>query len=43
MTPSMRIAVNDLGLDARYVVHPGDRRRRLGQHVEAVPLAARST
>ena len=43
MTPSMRIALNDLGLDALYVVYPGDRRYRLAEQVEVVPLAALST
>ena len=43
MTPSMRIALNDLALDALYVVYPGDRRYWLGEHVEVVPLAALST
>jgi predicted AAA+ superfamily ATPase len=40
MTPSMRIALNDLALDALYVVYPGERRYRIGERVEAVPLAA---
>ena len=40
LTPSMRIALNDLALDALYVVHPGERRYRLGERVEAVPLTA---
>ena len=39
LTPSMRIALNDLQLDALYVVYPGDRRYRLAERVEAVPLA----
>jgi predicted AAA+ superfamily ATPase len=39
LTPSMRIAANDLKLDALYVVYPGDRRYRLAEAVEAVPLA----
>jgi len=39
LTPSMRIATNDLKLDALYVVYPGDRRYRLADRVEAVPLA----
>ena len=38
LTPSMRIAMHDLELDALYVVYPGDRRYSLAQHVEAVPL-----
>lgn len=39
LTPSMRIAMADLKLDALYVVYPGDRRCRLGDGIEAVPLA----
>ena len=39
LTPSMRIAMSDLSLDALYVVYPGDRRYRLAEAVEAVPLA----
>ena len=40
LTPSMRIALVDLALDALYVVYPGTRRYRLAERVEAVPLAA---
>ena len=40
LTPSMRIALQDLALDALYVVYPGDRRYALGPRVQAVPLAA---
>ena len=40
MTPSMRIALQDLRLDALYVVYPGERRYRLADRVEAVPLSA---
>ena len=40
LTPSMRIAMSDLALDALYVVYPGDRRYSLADRVEAVPLAA---
>ena len=40
LTPSMRIALQDLALDALYVVYPGDRRYTLAQGVEAVPLSA---
>ena len=40
LTPSMRIALADLELNALYVVYPGDRRYRLGERVEVVPLAA---
>jgi len=39
LTPSMRIAMADLKLDVLYVVYPGDRRYRLAERVEAVPLA----
>ena len=39
-TPSMRIALHDLALDALYVVYPGDRRYVLAPQVEAVPLSA---
>ena len=40
LTASMRIAMQDLALDALYVVYPGERRYRLAERVEAVPLAA---
>ena len=40
LTLSMRIAMQDLALDALYVVYPGTRRYTLAQGVEAVPLAA---
>jgi len=40
LTPSMRIALADLKLDALRVVYPGDRRYTLGKKVEVVPLAA---
>ena len=40
LTPSMRIAQQDLALDALYVVYPGGRRYFLAQDVQAVPLAA---
>ncbi len=39
MTPSIRIALSDLALDALYVVYPGERRFALAERVEAVPLA----
>jgi predicted AAA+ superfamily ATPase len=38
LTPSMRIAMVDLKLDALYVVYPGDRRYLLADGIEAVPL-----
>jgi predicted AAA+ superfamily ATPase len=40
LTPSMRIAMRDLRLDALYAVYPGKRRYPLADAVEAVPLAA---
>jgi uncharacterized protein len=40
MTPSMRIALQDLELDALYVVYPGERRYALAERVQAVPLSA---
>ena len=40
ITPSMRIALQDLKLDALYVVYPGSHRYRLTAQVEVVPLTA---
>lgn len=40
VTPSMRIAMNDLKLDALYVVYPGLHRYKLADGMEAVPLWA---
>jgi predicted AAA+ superfamily ATPase len=40
VTPSMRIAMQDLKLDALYVVYPGEHRYRIGDGMEAVPLWA---
>jgi hypothetical protein len=40
LTPSMRIAMRDLRLDALYAVYPGNRRYPLAEGVEAVPLTA---
>ena len=39
-TPSMQIAMRDLGLEALYVVYPGSRRYTLADRIEAVPLTA---
>jgi uncharacterized protein len=39
VTPSMRIALADLGLERIAVIHPGPRRYALADRVEAVPLA----
>ena len=40
LTPSMRIAIQDLRLERLYVVYPGTRRYAITERVEAVPLAA---
>jgi hypothetical protein len=40
VTRSMQIAMHDLGLDALYVVYPGERRVNLAPGIEAVPLWA---
>lgn len=40
VTTSMRIAMNDLKLDALYVVYPGMHRYKLADRIEAVPLWA---
>jgi predicted AAA+ superfamily ATPase len=39
LTPSMRIALEDLKLDQLLVVYPGERRYPLGKRVEVMPLA----
>lgn len=38
-TPSMRIAMTDLKLDALYVIYPGSRRYPLAEGIEARPLS----
>ncbi|NTU59610.1 MAG: DUF4143 domain-containing protein, partial [Deltaproteobacteria bacterium] len=40
LTPSLRIALDDLELERIAVVYPGNRRYGLADRVEAVPLAA---
>jgi hypothetical protein len=40
LTPSMRVALEDLALDRLVVLYPGERRYPLAERVEAVPLAA---
>lgn len=40
VTPSMRIAMADLKLDALYVVYPGQHRFKMADGIEAVPLWA---
>lgn len=39
ITPSMRIALDNLKLDELQVVYPGEKRYRLAKGVEVVPLA----
>jgi hypothetical protein len=40
MTPSIRIALEDLGMSRVAVIYPGSRRFPIADKVEAVPLAA---
>ena len=40
VTPSIRIALDDLGLERVAVIHPGTKRFALADRVEAVPLGA---
>jgi uncharacterized protein len=40
LTPSMKIAMQDLELDALHVVYPGQRRYSLAPRIDAVPLSA---
>lgn len=40
VTPSMRIAIDDLKLDALYVVYPGSHRFKMADGIQAVPLWA---
>ena len=40
ITPSIRIALDDLGLERVAVIYPGARRFTLADRVEAVPLDA---
>ena len=43
LTPSMRIALEDLGLRRLTVLYPGDRRYQLERRVDVVPLAELAT
>lgn len=43
VTPSIRIALEDLGLERVVVLYPGSRRYALADRVEAVPLEALAT
>jgi hypothetical protein len=38
LTPSIRIALEDLGLEAVAILYPGTKRYRVSDRVEAVPL-----
>ena len=40
LTRSMQIAMDDLDIDALYIVYPGERRFKLAPDIEAVPLWA---
>ena len=40
MTPSIRIALEDLGLERVVVLYPGSKRYALGERVDVVPIAA---
>ena len=42
MTPSIRIALEDLKLERVAVIYPGTKRYPLADRVEAVPLASLS-
>jgi len=42
-TGSIRIALDDLGLERVALIHPGAKRYPLGDSVEAVPLKAPAT
>jgi predicted AAA+ superfamily ATPase len=42
LTPSMRIALDDLKLTHVFIIYPGIQRFPLARHVEAVPLQALS-
>jgi predicted AAA+ superfamily ATPase len=39
LTPSIRIALEDLGLDQLTIIYPGERRYRLSGQVEVLPVA----
>jgi len=43
LTSSMRIALKDLKLDRLLVVYPGDRRYKLADRVEVIPLSVLAT
>lgn len=39
LTPSMRTAMNDLGLHKLFVIYPGSKRYSLGPNIEVIPVA----
>ena len=39
LTPSMRTALTELGLERLWVVYPGDRRYRLAEEIEVIPAS----
>ncbi len=43
ITPSIRIALEDLKLDRIAILYPGNKRYRLSNRVEAVPLVSLAT
>jgi uncharacterized protein len=43
LTPSIRVALSDLGLDRITVIYPGEKRYDLAEQVEAVPLSLVAT
>ena len=38
LTPSMRIALSDLGLERIRVIYPGEKRYSLAKNIEVVPI-----
>jgi hypothetical protein len=38
LTPSMRAAMNDLGLHKLFVIYPGTKRYALGRNMEVLPV-----
>jgi uncharacterized protein len=43
LTPSMRIALSDLGLEKIIVIYPGEKRYSLAEKIEVVPIRQIST
>ena len=40
LTPSMRMALTDLGLNRLLVIYPGEKRYSLAEEVDVLPLSA---